>query len=191
LHPTVPLEPEHREAEHGPKVGRKVTITLAHARSTGEHMTAANRGKGPEGHVKAFLQAYSAAHATFDFERKHDAHSAGGRFQRQTYDFAWFTPGRHGGIEVKEVKHDFRIPYGNFGSDQVGALYKRALAGGYVTILVFHSTTSLWRICPLAPFRTREEGKGSWDLSIYPQYPSCTLALNATTYFPNATTYFP
>lgn len=137
----------------------------------------AYRGKKPEAAVKLYLERLAGARADFDWERKYDAHSAGGRFQRQIYDFAFFAPGRHGGIEVKEVAHDFRIPYKNFKPEQVAGLRKRALAGANIVILVYHSTSQKWRPCPLRAFIGRPTDAGSWDLQAYPEKDSCAVAL--------------
>lgn len=139
------------------------------------------RGKKSESDVQKFLNAYAAKHADFDWERRYDARSAGGRMHPQTYDYAFFRPGQHGGIEVKEVKHDFRLPHKNFENDQVGRLKKRQWAGGNIYVLVYHSTTQLWRTVPLHIFYTREGG--SWDLTQWPTWPNCSEAMLATGYF--------
>lgn len=144
-------------------------------------MSSANRGKSTETHVANYLKEYDSLNQDFDWERKYDAHSAGGRFQRQCYDFAFFGPGVHGGIEVKEVKHDYRVPHQNFGTDQVAKLWKRQLAGGEVIVLVHHSTTGYWRPVELSVFRKREGG--SWDLRPYPAYANCREALDSTGVF--------
>lgn len=124
----------------------------------------AYRGKKPEARVKAYFERLAASRADFDWERKYDAHSAGGRFQRQIYDFAFFAPGVHGGIEVKEVAHDFRVPYKNFKPEQVAGLRKRMLCGAHAAVVVFHSTSGLWRLCPPEVFFSRPPEAGSWDL---------------------------
>lgn len=144
-------------------------------------MTAANRGKSAEAEVMKYLKAYDAKHQDFDWHRVPDAHSAGGRFNPVVFDFAFFGPTVHGGIEVKEVKHDFRIPHGNFGEQQVAKLWKRQLAGGEIVIVVYHSTTGLWRVPRFEVFRTREGG--SWDLSMWSTFESCKLALDSLKVF--------
>lgn len=144
-------------------------------------MSEANRGKSAEAEVTKYLKAYDAKHQDFDFARNYDAHSAGGRFNRQTGDFQFYGPGVHGVIEAKEVKHSHRLPHGNFGADSVGKLWKRQLAGGEIVIIVYHSTTELWRVVPFIVFRTREGG--SWDLSSWPTFGSCKLALDSLRMF--------
>jgi hypothetical protein len=137
----------------------------------------ANRGKGTEASVKEYLEAVDRRLAAFDWHRNYDAHTAGGRFPRQTGDFQFYMPGLHGVIEAKEVKHDFRLPHGNFTVESVAKCRKRVLAGGSVIVLVHHTTTGLWRVDGLERFRTREGG--SWDLSELPTYPTCKDALDA------------
>lgn len=138
-------------------------------------MTDADKGKDAETKVQNYLQDRSDKFAAFDYERRYDAHSAKGRAQRQTFDFAIYTPTWHGGIEVKEVKHDFRLPHGNFELHQVAKLRKRALAGGRCLVLVYHSTTELWR--PVGwEFFIKREG-GSWDLRAFATHPSVQNAL--------------
>lgn len=142
---------------------------------------AANKGKVAEKHVAKFLKAWDERTQGTDYHRVYDAHSAGGRFNRQVYDYAFFTVKCHGGIEVKEVAHAARLPHKNFGVDQVAKLRKRQWAGGAVIVLVYHSTTKLWRIPGLAVFLDREGG--SWDLSGFPTYATCDLALTSTGVF--------
>ena len=139
-------------------------------------MTAANRGKTAEEKVTAFLKAYDARHQDFDWARNYDAHSAGGRFQRQTGDFQFYKTNVHGVIEAKEVAHDFRLPFKNFTAEGVAKLWKRELAGGVVIVLVYHSTSGLWRMPPFTAFRGPRVG-GSWDLTPWPAFESCSDAL--------------
>lgn len=140
-------------------------------------MTEANRGKKAEAAVRAYLKAYDERTHTFDWNRVQDAHSAGGRFTRQVFDFAWFMPGLHGGIEVKEVAHAFRLPHKNMTPESVAKLRKRELAGGRVVVLIHFSTTGLWRVLPLAPFLVREGG--SWDFSGVRTFESAKAALDS------------
>lgn len=142
---------------------------------------AANKGKTAEKKVAAFLKAWSDARAGTDWHRVYDAHSAGGRFNRQVYDFAFFESGIHGGIEVKEVAHGYLLPHKNFGVDQVAKLRKRQLSGGSVLVLVYHSTTGLWRLPSLSLFLTRE--RGSWNLTAFPTFESCAAALETSRVF--------
>lgn len=144
-------------------------------------MTSANRGKSAEADVRKYLKAYDEKHQDFDWHRVPDAHSAGGRFNPVVYDFAFFRPGVHGGLEVKEVKHACRIPHGNFGEQQVAKLWKRQLAGGVIVVIVYHSTSQMWRVTDLTRFRVRTGG--SWDLSDLYEFHSCKDALDSLRLF--------
>lgn len=137
-------------------------------------MSVGQRGKAAEKIVQKYLEHINETHAKFDFERLSDARSGGGMgAKRVVGDFSFFAPGVHGVIEVKSIKHDFRLPAKNV--SQLPKLRKRTLAGGRCFILVFHTETRLWR-CLLAD-DLEIKSTGSWDLSVYPAYPSLELAL--------------
>lgn len=141
----------------------------------------ANRGKVAEAAVKKFLKDTEGAIMEFTFNRCLDAHAAGGKFPAQAGDFQAFykfdlplgesgfisrmgmpTISRNFIIEVKEVKHDFRLPHGNYSTDKVARVSKRVLAGTEAIVVVLHTTTKTWRAVPFAFFQTR--AGGSWDL---------------------------
>ena len=143
---------------------------------------AANRGKYSEGKVKDYLKLLEASHMTFTYNRVQDAHAAGGRFVPQAGDFQafarieskmcdeWNNPthsSRNFIIEVKELKHDFRLPHASYSPDKVARVQKRVLAGSEAIVILYHSTTKLWRAVPFAVFTDRSVG-GSWDLREYP-----------------------
>jgi hypothetical protein len=135
------------------------------------------RGKKPEDKIQEVL-ADLGKQADFDWERIYDARSAGGKFPTRAADFAFYWPGTHGLIEVKEVKHDYRVPAGNFNSAQVGRMYKRQLAGGLNVILVYHSSTDLWRCLSLDYVRqVLDSGAASFDLRKERQYTCAEEAL--------------
>lgn len=125
------------------------------------------RGKAAEKKVKQFLEALGSAHADFDWERKYDARSAGGRFPSQVADYGFFRPAVHGLIEVKEIEHDFRLPADKLA--QLPRLRKRVLAGGLAVVLVLHTTLSRWRMVPFEWLWERRV-QPSWDLSSFPLY---------------------
>lgn len=157
----------------------------------------ANRGKYAESKVKDYLKALETRLANFTFNRISDAHAAGGRAQPQPGDFQAFmrvtgqgvyfqdvreqTPegltmgskgvlevSRNWLIEVKEVKHSFRLPHKNYGPDSVARMHKRVLAGSEPIVLIFHTEEKLWRHVPFEVFLTRTGG--SWDLRPYPTF---------------------
>lgn len=129
-------------------------------------MTFTNRGKVAEGKVKKELEVLSCL-ANFDYERITDAYSSrGGASASRPGDFLAFQNGTAVLLEVKEVAHDFRLPRGNFKTDQRGRMMKRHYAGCLCYVLIYSSTTGLWRMLPITYFGT--ETTGSWDLSTVP-----------------------
>jgi hypothetical protein len=125
------------------------------------------RGKYAEKKVKEFLTALGDAYADFDWERKYDARSAGGRFPSQVADYGFYTAFAHGVIEAKEIDHDSRLPAGKL--SQIPRLFKRQLAGGVVVVLVLHTTVDRWRMVPFNWLCARRS-QPSWDLSEFPTY---------------------
>lgn len=157
-------------------------------------MGVANQGKSAEQQVRKYLELLDK-HPAFTFNRNQDAHSAGGHFSvPQAGDFQAFGHytsiwkptavgisqalmpdtlrhySRNFIIEVKEVKHAFRLPYKNYSSDKVSRVQKRVLAGTEALVLIRFMPADLWRAVPLDVFRERNEAtpSGSWDLSQYP-----------------------
>ena len=148
---------------------------------------AANKGKSAEKIIRDILDTFNSRVAGFTFNRVPDAHMAGGRFPAQAGDFQAFrklanvnqmgagTPpqmfsmtevpqSRNFIVEVKEVKHDFRLPQKNYSEDKVARVQKRVWAGTEAVVAVLHTTTGLWRLVPFAVFTER---RPSWDLSGY------------------------
>ena len=135
-----------------------------------------SRGKYAEGKVREALKVLALGNKDFDFERKYDARASRGRIPSQTGDFGWYSINRHGVIEVKQVEHDFRLPRKNFDPAKWGRLKLRRMAGGEIGILVYHSTTKLWR-APSFDFFLANADVPSWDLSAFPTYPKVLPAL--------------
>lgn len=139
------------------------------------------RGKVAEAEVRKILKAIESKNMTFTFNKNPDAHAAGGRAQPVAGDFQafrradLFLAGDQKGsrnfiIEVKEVKHAFRLPHGNYSEDKVSRVQKRVLAGTEAVVAVMHKDADDrpvgWRLVPQAVFTTRTGG--SWDLNPYP-----------------------
>lgn len=143
--------------------------------------SSANRGKYAEGKVKDYLKLLEAAHMDFTFNRVQDAHAAAGRFVPQPGDFQAFhllEPATNGYkfcypksrnfiIEVKELKHDFRLPHASYSADKVARVQKRVRAGTEAIVILYHTTAKVWRAVPFEVFTDRSVG-GSWDLREYP-----------------------
>lgn len=151
--------------------------------------SSANRGKVAEKKVNDALKSMNDHNAGFTFNRQPDAHAAGGRFQPLPGDFQAFCLGHYNAgrvwtlgpatdpglhlpaprnfiIEVKEVKHDFRVPAKNYSEDKVARVQKRVWAGTEAIVAVLHTTTMQWRLVPLEVFVDRS--KPSWDLRGFP-----------------------
>ena len=129
--------------------------------------TAANRGKYAEAQVKkklASLESARQAHARWPDARA-------GSFAVALADFLIMRDRRMTLLEVKEVAHDFRMSHTNLGLDQIARMRMWASAGAQADVLVYHSTTKLWRTAEIHWFlenyrKVDDDGKkvGSWDL---------------------------
>lgn len=133
-----------------------------------------NRGKAAEDIVQAHLKEVKDQFEYFDFQRLHDAHTAGGFFPAQIADYEFFSTTSHGCIEVKEVKHDFRLPQANFKTAKHARLKRRQEAGGIIFILVRFMPLDVWRVVPLQHFLDDTDAK-SWDLQVFPAWPASTV----------------
>lgn len=140
----------------------------------------ANRGKKAEAAIRDLLEDTKVQHIRFDYQRQLDARAAGGRFPSQTGDYLWFNQKGHGALEVKSVKHDFRLPAKNFGKEQIARLYRRQLASSIVVIAVHHSTTDLWRL-PTFDVFSKNRTVPSWDLRAFPELDLQTVQITLQT----------
>ena len=95
-------------------------------------VTAANRGKYAEGKVKAELKKLETANCAH--HRFPDAHS--GSFVTAPADFLILQSGRLRLLEVKQVEHGERLPYGNFSPEQVNRMHMWHHAGADTWVLV-------------------------------------------------------
>jgi hypothetical protein len=119
------------------------------------------RGKTAETVVRRILEKLNSEFANFDYSRIYDARSAGGKFPSRPGDYELYSNGIFGLIEVKEVAHDYRLPEKNFPAAGRAKLRKRQMAGGRILVLVYHSTSGIWRSPTLEYFAA---GVPSWDL---------------------------
>lgn len=135
------------------------------------------RGKAAEKAVKTLLEKLNNQ-ADFAFWRLADARAAGGRLQAQPGDFAYFSKGKGGVLEVKSTEHDYRLT--KDAVSQLPTLTKLHLAGAQCPILVLHKALNQWRVIfpidlPIGP--------PSWDLRQFPLYGSAEEALRSTGFF--------
>ena len=135
----------------------------------------ADRGKYAEGKVKAELKKLEAANCTH--HRFPDRRA--GSFVTAPADFLILQNGRLRLLEVKQVEHGERLPYGNFNPEQVNRMHMWNLAGADTWVLVYHVPLKAWRLIPAGWFLNRPKlsasGKplGSWVLE---EFPLVTLA---------------
>ena len=134
--------------------------------------TLGTRGKSAEKLVKEAIAQYSKS-ADFDGARWPDARA--GSFVTALTDFVVMHKGRMTLLEVKEVAHDFRLPHKNLDTDQIATMRKWKLAKAQGHVLVYHTTTKLWRAADVSWFflnhrKQDDNGKavGSWDLRPVP-----------------------
>lgn len=133
-------------------------------------VAAANRGKYAEGEVKKFLKKMEAANCAH--HRFPDAHS--GSMVTAPADFMFMQAGIFRLLEVKEIQHDFRMPYDNFSPDQVARMRMWQAAGAHAWVLVYHKNLKAWRLISAEWFLNRPKlsasGKpvGSWVLDEFP-----------------------
>jgi penicillin-binding protein-related factor A (putative recombinase) len=126
------------------------------------NMSEANRGKVGEGKLDKEFKKLDLSLPNFTYERIYDARSSMGKMANpRCGDFVLYHQGRNLLLEVKEVAHDYRLPVGNFELDQRARMRKRQIAGSICGVIVYHSTTEVWRLMPLDWFGTLN--KGSWD----------------------------
>ena len=122
--------------------------------------TQSNRGKTAEDLLKKAFAEMSTRTDTA-FYRLPDARS--GSWQATLADFLVGQQGRAFLVECKEVEHDYRLPHGNFGVDQVARLRMFQSTRAYSSVvLIYHSRLELWRAYNVERFVVREGG--SWDL---------------------------
>ena len=129
--------------------------------------TVGTRGKYAEAQVKKKLASLeSVRQASY---RVPDARA--GSFAVALADFLIMRDRRMTLLEVKEVAHDFRLNHTNLGLDQISRMRMWASAGAQADVLVYHTTTKLWRVADIHWFyenyrKVDDDGKkvGSWDL---------------------------
>lgn len=119
-----------------------------------------NRGKEAEALLKRHLGLICADQKK-QFMRFPDARA--GSMQATVSDFLFMFDGVTTFIECKQVNHEFRLPYANFDTAQVGRLRLWGMAGARSIVLVYHAPLKLWRGYSVARFVDRAVG-GSWDL---------------------------
>jgi hypothetical protein len=134
-------------------------------------------GKETEKIVEKLFIEWNHSQA-FAWHRMPDARAARGRLAAQPADYL-YRCGEHAGfIEVKALKHEYRLPKDRV--SQLPTLLKWNLAGSDDLILVFHYMIGKWRW--MFPHQL-ETDVPSWDLSCFVTFDSAEEALKSTGYF--------
>ena len=115
----------------------------------------------------------------FAWHRLPDAKAARGRLAAQPADFMYRYASNSGFLEVKALKHAFRLPAERV--IQLPTLLKWNLAGSKNFVLVHHYMEGVWRV--VSPTQL-ETGVPSWDLREFPTFPTAEAALISTGVFP-------
>ena len=151
----------------------------------------ADRGKKAENDVHKALKEWEGAEPHREFNRLIDTRAAGRVVKAAAADFDFYqgptrerTGSEHGLIEVKEIKHAYRLPVKNV--SQLPRLVRRAHCGGYTGILIHHANEKVWRCAPALWLHSNKEG-ASWDLRGLPTFPSAKEALKG--FCPNIFTF--
>lgn len=130
-------------------------------------------GKETEKLVTEVLQMANV-NSLFAWHRLPDAKAARGALAAQPADFMYRFGDISGFLEVKALKHEFRLPKDRM--SQLPVLHKWALAGSTNYVLVHHYMEGLWRIVDAAEL---EFGVPSWDLRKHEVYSAAATALRA------------
>jgi len=139
----------------------------------------ANRGTWAEDKVRDALKKWEQACAGREANRLLDTRAAMRIVKAAPADFEFFAGAGclkvHGLIEVKSTQHDSRLAHDKV--PQMPRLTRRADCGGLCAVLVYHSTTKLWRAAPVEWLIANREG-ASWELSNLKTYPNAAQALH-------------
>ena len=115
---------------------------------------------------------------SFAWHRLPDSHAARGFLKAQPADFVYRSGQFSGFIEVKALKHPYRLSTDRV--TQLATLKKWSLAGSQNLILVHHYMEGVWRV--LYPGGL-DASVPSWDLREVPTYVDAESALFSTGYF--------
>ena len=135
-------------------------------------------GKETEAIIEALFKEMNNRQ-DFAWHRMPDAKAARGRIKAQPADYI-YRHGTHSGfLEVKALKHPYRLPAERV--TQLPTLLKWELAGSSDAVLVHHYMQGLWRV--VFP-NELTLGVPSWDLSNHHGFASAEDALRSTGYMP-------
>lgn len=134
-------------------------------------------GKETEKLVEGVFDKWNTR-VTFAWHRLPDAKSARGALKAQPADYLYRSGSHSGFIEVKALKHNYRLPRDRV--SQLATLRKWSLAGGENLVLVHHYMTGEWK-WQWAQFL--DPAATSWVLSDLKAYPDPESAMLSTGLF--------
>ena len=134
-------------------------------------------GKETEKLVEALFNKWNER-INFAWHRLPDAKAGRGFIKAQPADYMYRCGSYSGFIEVKALKHAFRLPAARL--TQHPTLNKWGLAGSSNVVLVHHYLQGVWRAINVVdlPF-----GVTSWDLSGFEEHASAEEALLSLGFF--------
>ena len=134
-------------------------------------------GKETEKLVESLFTEWNKRQS-FAWHRLPDSKSARAFLKAQPADYLYRSGQFSGFIEVKALKHPYRLPTDRV--TQLATLKKWSLAGSQNLILVHHYMEGVWRV--LYPGGL-DASVPSWDLRNVETYPDAESALFSTGYF--------
>ncbi len=134
-------------------------------------------GKETENLVEAvFKEWHKEQH--FAWHRLPDTKASRGMVKAQPADFLWRSDRVSGFLEVKALKHPYRLPTARL--TQFPILKKWTMAGSKDIVLVHHYMQGLWTACFVQEL---DFGVPSWDLRDFPSCQTAERALMGTGMF--------
>ncbi len=139
-------------------------------------------GKETEKLVEALFKQWNLDRADFAWHRLPDSKSSRGMVAAQPADYLFRNGqcGASGFVEVKALKHPYRLPSARV--TQLPVLKKWGAAGSSDVVLVHHYIEGRWRAVPVAQL---EFSVASWDLRALKDYSTAREALVETGLFPD------
>ena len=131
-------------------------------------------GDATEKLVEALFKQWNQRQS-FAWHRLPDAKAARGRMAAQPADYIYRSNDMSGFIEVKALKHPYRLPAARV--SQLPTLLKWSLAGNADIVLVHHYMEGIWRAISPKFLKTDVP---SWDLSPFPTHTTAEAALLST-----------
>ena len=150
--------------------------TTSPALAAAQRSAHADRGAYAEARVAEALKSWVRGGPGREANRLLDTRAAKRIVRSAPADFEFFcvSPACHGLIEVKSTVHEYRLAHDKV--PQLPSLRQRAGCGGLCAVLVYHSTSKVWRSASVR-WLVLALGGASWDLTPLDTYPTARAAL--------------